>query len=85
MARLLSPMHLIRTDSTPVYLFHGDQDKSVNVEHSRRLFQKGKAVGADIQFTEIKDGVHGFGKECTPSVPQISATVSKYLIERLTR
>jgi acetyl esterase/lipase len=84
LARLVSPMHLIRKDSTPVYLFHGDQDKSVNVEHSRRLFQKGKTIGADIQFLEIKDGVHGFGKDCTPSISQISATVSKYFIERLT-
>ena len=84
LARLLSPMHLMRKDSTPVYLFHGDKDTSVDIEHSRRLFQKGKALGADIQFMEIKGGVHGFGKECTPSIPQISATVSHYLVERLT-
>ena len=84
LARLLSPMHLIRKDSTPVYLCHGNKDTSVDIEHSRRLFQKGKALGADIQCMEIKGGVHGFGKECTPSIPQISATVSQYLIERLT-
>jgi len=84
LARLLSPLHLIRKDSTPVYLLHGDKDKSVDIEHSRRLFQKGKAIGADIQFMAIKDGVHGFGMNCTPSIAQISATVSQYLIERLT-
>jgi dipeptidyl aminopeptidase/acylaminoacyl peptidase len=85
LARLLSPIHQIRKDSTPVYLFHGDKDPAVSVEHSRRLFQKGKSLGADIQFTEVKGGVHGFGRECTPSIAEISAIVSQYLIERLKR
>ena len=55
------------------------------MENSRRLLQKGKAVGADIQFTEVQGGVHGFGKDCTPSVEQISEMAAQYLIERLTR
>ena len=40
LARLLSPIHQIRKDSTPVYLFHGDKDTSVTAEQSRRLFQE---------------------------------------------
>lgn len=83
--RLLSPVFLIRKDSTPVYLFHGDKDMTLSVENSRRLFQKGKAVGADIQFTEVKGGVHGYGTECTPTIEQISEMAAQYLIERLTR
>jgi acetyl esterase/lipase len=85
LARLLSPVHLIRKTSTPVYLFHGDADTTLDIEHSRRLFQKGKEVGADIQFTEVKGGVHSFGTQCTPSIAQISEMGAQYLIERLTR
>lgn len=83
--RLLSPVHLIRKDSPPVYLFHGDKDQVLSVEHSRRLYQQGKAVGADIRFTEVKDAGHGFSAQCTPSVEQISETAAQYVIERLRR
>jgi acetyl esterase/lipase len=83
--RLLSPVHQIRKDSTPVYLFHGDQDTVLGVENSRRLFRQGKAVGADIQFVEVKGGIHGFGTQCTPSIAQISEMAAEYLIKRLTQ
>jgi acetyl esterase/lipase len=81
--RLLSPVQLIKKGSTPIYLFHGDQDKVVSVEHSRRLFAKGKALGADIHFTEVKDGSHGFGRNCSPSIEEIVAEASDFVIARL--
>ena len=66
-------VYQIRKDSTPVYLFHGDKDTTLSVENSRRLYAKGKEVGADIQYTEVKNAPHGFGTECTPSIAEISA------------
>lgn len=83
--RLLSPVALIQKQSTPVYCFHGDKDKTLPVENSRRLFAKGKAVGADIQYTEVVNGSHGFGTECTPSIDEIAAKAAQFVIERLTR
>lgn len=70
--RLLSPVCLIQKDPTPVCCFHGDKDTVLSVENARRLFAKGKAVGADIQYTEVKNSTHGFGGECTPSVDESS-------------
>jgi acetyl esterase/lipase len=83
--RLLSPVHLIKKDSPPVYCFHGDKDTTLTVENSRRLFAKGKAVGADIQYTEVKNGTHGFGQECTPSIEEIVVKAADFVIEHLTR
>ncbi|MCX7006198.1 MAG: alpha/beta hydrolase [Kiritimatiellaeota bacterium] len=83
--RLLSPVHLIQKGSTPVYCFHGDKDTTLSVENARRLYAKGKAVGADIQYTEVKNGSHGFGTDCTPSVDEICTLAAKFVIERLTR
>lgn len=81
--RLLSPVALIQKGSTPVYCFHGDKDTTLPVENSRRLYAKGKAVGADIQYTEVKDGRHGFGTDCTPSTDEICTMAAKFVIERL--
>ena len=83
--RLLSPVALIHKGSTPVYCFHGDKDTTLPVENSRRLYAKGKEVGADIQYTEVKNGRHGFGTECTPSIDEICTMAAQFVIERLTR
>ena len=83
--RLLSPVCLIHKGSTPVYCFHGDKDTTLPVENSRRLYAKGKAAGADIQFTEVRNGRHGFGTECTPTIDEIAAQAAQFVIERLTQ
>jgi len=83
--RLLSPVCLIRKESTPVYCFHGDKDTTLSVENSRRLYAKGKTVGADIQYTEVRNGKHGFGAEGTPTVDEIVTMAAQFVIERLTR
>ena len=83
--RLLSPVLLIKKNSPPVYCFHGDKDNVLPVENSRRLFAKGKEVGADIQFTEVKDGTHGFGTNCSPGIDEIVTKASDFVIEKLTK
>jgi acetyl esterase/lipase len=83
--KLLSPVVQIKKGSTPVYCFHGDKDTTLSVENSRRLFAKGKEVGADIQYTEVKNGGHGFSGDCTPSVEEICDMAAKFVIERLTK
>ena len=37
----------------PVWIFHGDADKSVSVEESRKMAAALKAVGANVQYTEF--------------------------------
>lgn len=83
--RLLSPVQLIKKDSTPVYCFHGDKDTTLSVENSRRLFARGKEVGADIQYTEVKGGGHGFSGDPSPSIDEIVAKASDFVIAKLTK
>ncbi|MBL9143308.1 MAG: alpha/beta hydrolase [Verrucomicrobiaceae bacterium] len=83
--RLLSPAQLIKKDSTPVYVFHGDKDTVLSVENARHLFAKGKEAGADIQYTEVKGGTHGYGTNCSPSIDEIAAKASDFVIARLTK
>ena len=37
----------------PVWIFHGDADKSVSVEESRKMAAALKAIGANVQYTEL--------------------------------
>lgn len=81
---LLSPVSQIRQSSPPILCFHGDKDTALSVEHSRRLSAKGKAAGADIQYVEVRNGIHRFGNACSPSVEEIVAQASQFIIEHLT-
>ena len=37
----------------PVWIFHGDADKTVSVEDSRKMAAALKAIGANVQYTEF--------------------------------
>ncbi len=39
--------------SLPIWIFHGDADKSVSVEESRKMAAALRAIGANIQYTEF--------------------------------
>ena len=38
--------------STPVWVFHGDADKSVPVTESQKMVEALKAIGGNVKFTE---------------------------------
>jgi predicted peptidase len=42
-----------RVSSIPIWIFHGDADKSVSVEESRKMAAALKAIGADVQYAEL--------------------------------
>ena len=42
-----------RVSSIPIWIFHGDADKNVSVEESRKMAAALKAIGADVQYTEL--------------------------------
>jgi len=37
----------------PIWIFHGDSDKTIPVEKSRRTFTALKAIRANVQYTEF--------------------------------
>jgi predicted peptidase len=42
-----------RVSRIPIWIFHGDADPRVPVEESRRMASALKAIGADVQYTEL--------------------------------
>ena len=40
--------------SIPVWMFHGDADKTASVEESRKMAAALKAIGANVQYTELR-------------------------------
>lgn len=42
-----------RVAQLPIWIFHGDADATVSVEESRKMAAALKAIGADVQYTEL--------------------------------
>jgi len=42
-----------QVSTLPIWVFHGDADKSVSVEESRNMVKALKAIGANVQYTEL--------------------------------
>ncbi len=42
-----------RVAKLPIWIFHGDADRNVSVDESRRMFAALKAAGANVQYTEL--------------------------------
>ena len=47
-----------RVSHIPIWIFHGDADQNVSVEEARKMFAALKAVGADVQYTELPGVAH---------------------------
>lgn len=47
-----------RVATIPIWIFHGDADQAVSVEVSRKMFAALKAIGADVQYTELPGVAH---------------------------
>ncbi|HTD67880.1 MAG TPA: prolyl oligopeptidase family serine peptidase, partial [Candidatus Limnocylindria bacterium] len=44
--------------SVPIWIFHGNADRNVSVEESRKMAAALRAVGADVHYTEFADVDH---------------------------
>jgi predicted peptidase len=42
-----------RVSGFPIWIFHGDADTNVDVEQSRKMAAALKAIGANVQYTEL--------------------------------
>lgn len=54
--RAASPITYVRKDLPPVFLYHGKNDWIVEVEQSRRLVDKLRSVGVDVEYLEVTFG-----------------------------
>lgn len=47
-----------KTAGIPTWIFHGDDDKNVSVEEARQMYAALKALGANVQYTELAGAGH---------------------------
>lgn len=67
----LSPFYSVSGRKIPVLFIHGDQDRTVPVEQSQKLYQKLKQLDYLTELYVVKDGKHGnFGAVETPKMDQ---------------
>ena len=58
-----SPINYITKETAPFLILHGDEDRLVPIDQSRKLNEKLKAVGVTVQFLEFKGQDHGWTGE----------------------
>jgi predicted peptidase len=69
-----------RVARLPIWIFHGDADKSVPVEESRNMAAALKAIGANVQYTELP----GVGHNSWDPAYEMEA-LAKWLFEQRRR
>ena len=47
-----------QVSTIPIWVFHGDADKTVPVEESRNMVKALKTAGANVQYTELSGVEH---------------------------
>ncbi|WP_207421137.1 alpha/beta hydrolase [Desertivirga brevis] len=64
----LSPISYIRKSSPPVFIVHGNKDRTVPFEQSKLLNLKLQRVGVPTEFKEVKNGGHALSKQIKEEV-----------------
>lgn len=54
--RRVSPIHWADTESPPIYLYHGRQDRVVDVGHARALHSRLEELGVSVDYDEVSWG-----------------------------
>ena len=58
LGRNISPIYAISSDDPPVFIIHGDADKTVPLQQSETFIARLKEVGVENKFIIKKGGVH---------------------------
>lgn len=59
----VSPVNHVDKIQVPVLLVHGDQDRSVRIEHGRKMERRLRKAGKDVTYLEIEDADHYLSKQ----------------------
>lgn len=79
--RLGSPIDLVRADSPPFLVVHGDFDSIVLIEESRHFVEALKTVGAMVRSHEVHGAQHGFDFISSLRTRSVDHMVATFLIE----
>lgn len=84
LAKALSPIELLKKDSPPILLLHGEDDKILPFAQSENMMERAYKIGANVQLYEVKDAGHSFnGENISPSMEQINQFAADFIIRNL--
>jgi acetyl esterase/lipase len=85
LAKKLSPIELLRPDSPPIFLAHGDADKVIGVQNTLSMRDAAQAKGVPMECVISKGAGHGFGGEAIdPSIAEINMRTVDFFLKYLT-
>lgn len=58
--RKLSPINCVSADMPPILIFHGDQDRTVDIAQSERYVEAVRAAGGEAELVRYPGGDHVF-------------------------
>jgi acetyl esterase/lipase len=81
----LSPTELLRSDSPPIFLAHGDNDRALSYLNSTVMRDAAQAKGVPVECIISKGAGHGFsGKDTDPSGDEINRRTVAFFMKYLT-
>jgi len=84
-AMKLSPVELVKADSPPIFLAHGDHDTVLSHRHSLLLRDIAEKKGAAVECVIAKGAGHGFrGDNIDPTVAEINRRTVAFFLKYLT-
>jgi dipeptidyl aminopeptidase/acylaminoacyl peptidase len=85
LAKKLSPIELLRSDSPAIFLAHGDADQVIAVHNSLAMRDAAQTKGVRVECVISKGAGHGFsGEGIDPTVPEINRQTVDFFLKYLT-
>ena len=86
LALKLSPIELLRTNSPPLLLAHGDADEVLSVQNSLAMCAAAQAKGVPVECIISKGAGHGFrGAAIDPTVAEIDRRTVAFFMKYLAK
>ena len=84
LAKLLSPTELLKKNSLPILLLHGDNDTTLPIINSTYMMEVAKEKNADVELLTIKNAGHSFsGKNISPSMEELNDYATEFILSHL--
>jgi acetyl esterase/lipase len=84
LAKKLSPIELLRPDSPPLFLAHGDADKVIGVQNSIAMRDAAQSKGVPVELMISHGAGHGFsGDKISPTIEEINLRTVEFFLKYL--
>lgn len=84
LATLLSPTELLKKNSPPILLLHGDKDTVLPIINSTYMVKVAKEKNADVELLTIKNAAHSFhGNNISPSIEELNHYATQFILSHL--